>query len=126
MRISDWSSDVCSSDLIVGAREAKAEKNGVVVALQCLERQLAPEALPQYESDAADGQDIGGLALGEVVDRLVGGDAVLVEAAGLFPPVDQIDVMTMQRQAVSAGEAGGAGTDHRHAPARRGRAGEEL
>src|SRR3546814_10826439 len=102
MRISDWISDVCSSDLaeilardaeIVGAREAKAEKNGVVVALQGVERQLAPEALFQDRPDAANGENIGRFALGEIVDRLVGGDAIFVEAAGLFPPVDQIDVM---------------------------------
>src|SRR3546814_21102557 len=81
MRISDWISDVCSSDLaeilardaeIVGAREAKAEKNGVVVALQGVERQLAPEALFQDRPDAANGENIGRFALGETVDRLVG------------------------------------------------------
>src|SRR3546814_10500968 len=42
MRISDWSSDVCSSDLI-GVTDAEAEGVGVVLVAQCGAKQVGLE-----------------------------------------------------------------------------------
>ena len=68
----------------VDAGEAEAEEHRVEVAAQLGEREVAAERLAGLDRDAADRQDEIDLALGEVVDRLVGGDAVFVEAADLL------------------------------------------
>src|SRR3546814_17820338 len=44
MRISDWSSDVCSSDLIVGLGESRKERAGLVAQLANLSPY--PESVP--------------------------------------------------------------------------------
>ena len=59
------------------------------------------------------------LALGEIVDRLVGGDAVFVEPAGLAARVEDDDVVAVHGEPVRAGEAGRPGADHGDAPAGR-------
>ncbi len=57
------------------------------------------------------------LAGGEILGGLVGGDAELVQAAGLVLGVVEHDRVAPHRQAVGAGEARGARTDDRDAPA---------
>ena len=60
-------------------------------------------------------------------DRLVGGDAELVEPAALRPGVDQHHLVPEHRQPVRAGEPGRAGADHRDPPAgRRGARGTDA
>ena len=74
------------------------------------EREIAAEHLAGLD-DAADRQDELDLALGEAVDRLVGGDAVFVEPAGLRPGVEYDDVVAVHGEAMGAGEARRAGAD---------------
>src|SRR3546814_3467154 len=83
MRISDWSSDVCSSDL---GREVLDQQHAAALRKIALDLGVAAEALrllahvehrqaepfgdPRREGDA------GGLATGDAVDRLVAGLAL--------------------------------------------------
>jgi len=64
------------------------------------------------QRDAADRQQPVDLFGGEAAGGLVGGDAVLVQAASLGPRVEQRDVMALAGQTVGAGQAGGSGADH--------------
>ena len=67
-----------------------------------------------------------GLAGGEIVRRLVGGDAVFVEPGRLRPRLEDDRPRGRDRQRVRAGEPGRSGADDRDALARRRRAGEGL
>ena len=58
--------------------------------------------------------------------HFIGGDAVFVEAAGLFARVEHGDVVPAQRQRVRAGEPRRPGADHRDFFPRRGGAGERV
>ncbi len=82
-----------------------------MAGLQIGEREVAAEHLPVANLDAADGQHVVHFVLGEVIDRLVGGDAVFVEAAGLFAGIVDDDVMAVDGKAVGAGETRRAGAD---------------
>src|SRR3546814_1341801 len=66
MRISDWSSDVCSSDLLDLGVAAEALR----LLAHVEHRQAEPFGDPRREGDA------GGLATGDAVDRLVAGLAL--------------------------------------------------
>src|SRR3546814_622097 len=46
MRISDWSSDVCSSDLVYGGTCLASERPGLPAALRLLEAEIARQVLP--------------------------------------------------------------------------------
>src|SRR3546814_4143079 len=46
MRISDWSSDVCSSDLVYGGACLASERPGLPAALRLLEAEIARQVLP--------------------------------------------------------------------------------
>ena len=61
--------------------------------------------------DAADRQDEFGFLLREAVGRLVGGDAIFVEARGFLSRLENRHVMAGDRQRMRAGKAGRAGAD---------------
>jgi hypothetical protein len=61
--------------------------------------------------DAADGKNVIDLLLGEIVDGLVGGDAVFVEAARFSAGIVDDDVVALDGEAMGAGETGRAGAD---------------
>jgi len=82
-----------------------AEEHRVVAAEQRIERHVATELRATADLDAADRQQPRDLLLREVVDGLVGRDAVLVEAAELRPGVEQHHVVPTPRQPVRAGQA---------------------
>ena len=75
---------------------------------------VAAEADADAQLDPADAQDPVDLGLRETVHGLVGGDAVLVEAARLAPGLEEGHRMARRGELVGAGEAGGAGADHGH------------
>ena len=100
---------------LVGRPEPHGEKHGVVVASELVELDVLAEGDAVLRLDAADRQDEGGLLGGEVVDRLVGGDAVFVEAARLAARLEDRDVDAGDGERVRAGEARGPGADDRHA-----------
>src|SRR3546814_16106810 len=86
MRISDWSSDVCSSDLVDDERAILRAGGGVVLCL----RRRAPRAPGQVEGCVAEAQEgevvklVGAVAadLVRYPDAVVGhGDAAVVDAA---------------------------------------------
>ena len=106
--------------------EADAEEDGVEVGEELGERQVGAEARALADGDAADAEEPGDLGLGEAVHRLVGGDAELVEPAGLGAAVHKHDVVAEHGEAVGAGEPCRAGADHGDALARRRGAGEGL
>ena len=84
-------------------------------------------SMPPIDSSHVD------LPLREVAGRLVGGEAVFVQAAELRAGLEQHDGVAAPRQAVRAGQPGRSGADHRDAPAalrgareqRRARVGEQ-
>ncbi len=107
----------------VDVAEADAEEHGVMQSRKLLERDVAAERLPVADRDTADLQQPVDLRLGKAVDRLVGGDAVLVEAADLGLRFVDDDVMAVHGEPVGAGKPGRAGADDGHSLAgHRGRA----
>src|SRR5690606_5123129 len=72
----------------VDAGKAHAEKDGVEIGGEFAEREIATEHLAGADFDAADSGHVFHFAAREVVGRLVGGDAVFIEAAGLFTRVE--------------------------------------
>ena len=82
---------------LVGRAEAHAEEDRVVVAPQVLKLHVAAERLAAPNLDAPDRENEIDLPGGEIVDRLIGGDAVFVEAARLLARFED--------RAVDAGEA---------------------
>jgi hypothetical protein len=70
------------------------------------QRDVAAERLAGLDRDAADRQDEIDLGLGEIVRRLVGGDAVFVEPADLRLRVEDDDVVAVHGKAMGAGEPG--------------------
>src|SRR5690606_24891101 len=95
----------------VDAGEPHAEEHGAVGGGELGEEDVAAERPAVLDRDATDRGDIVDLGLGEIVRRLVGGNAVLVEAAGLGLRLEDDDVVAVDRQAVRGGEAGGTGAD---------------
>ena len=91
-----------------------------------VQRQVAPQRLAVLDRDAADLQQPVDLGLREVAGRLVGGDAVFVQPAGLGPRVVEHHVMPVHRQPVRAGQSRRPRPHHRHPLARRRRAGEGM
>jgi hypothetical protein len=84
-----------------------------------------PSAVLGPHLDAADGQQPVDLLLRKAVHRLVGRQAVFVQAAELGLVVEQGHRMAQHRQPVSAGQPGRPGADHRHALAAGRRAREQ-
>src|SRR5579883_1347996 len=78
---------------LIDAGQAETEKDGVVIALQALQIDVAAERHAVLHRNAADREDEGGLSLGEIARRLVGGDAVFVEPGRLFPRFENRHVM---------------------------------
>src|SRR3546814_7656119 len=87
MRISDWSSDVCSSDLLVGiaqhfqyeAAAARPQRDKLFLPAQC---QLAePDLLCAFQGFAQD--DIG------FFGKLVGGNDII--GLGIIEDVDRVE-----------------------------------
>ena len=76
-----------------------------------------PSADVRAQLDATDAGDERHLDLCEIVDHLVGGDAVLVEAAGLAALVHDNDLVAVPGKGMGAGETCGARTDHSDPPA---------
>ncbi len=100
---------------LIDAGQAETEKDGVVIALQALQIDVAAERHAVLHRNAADREDEGGLSLGEIARRLVGGDAVFVEPGRLFPRFENRHVMAALGQRMGAGEPGGPGPDDRDA-----------
>src|SRR3546814_2051739 len=88
MRISDWSSDVCSSDLMVFGRGADAGYEGAVGARHHHQRPVGLEVVGQRHRDAERAHawhavlDVPGLEVGVPVEFL-GAEARLVVQARL-------------------------------------------
>ncbi len=67
----------------VDACKTQSEEYGVKVLTQLGDGEIAAELLAGLDIDAADRQDEVDLRLREIIDGLVGGDAVFVETADL-------------------------------------------
>ncbi|MPL84611.1 hypothetical protein SDC9_30576 [bioreactor metagenome] len=103
-----------------------AEEDGVVPAEQIRERAVARTAKRpvRHHLDAADLQEPGDLARGEIVGRLVGGDAVFIEPAELRLRLVEHHLVALEREPVRTGKPRGPAAHHRdRAPG--GRAGSE-
>src|SRR3546814_4758675 len=55
MRISDWSSDVCSSDLTLGLPPGLTAATGMDALTHCIETFLSPRVNPPADAIALDG-----------------------------------------------------------------------
>ena len=110
----------------VDAAEAHAEEHRIILGCEVGQGEVLAEQLAGLDGDAADGGDVVHLGLRKAVGRLVGGDAVFVEAARLGLAVEDHDIVTVHGEPVGGREAGGARADNGDALAGRGCAGEEL
>ena len=99
--------------------EAEAKEHRVEITLQRAQRQIGAERAAMLDADAANGEEKSHLALSEVVDELVGRDAVLVEPTRLRSRLEHRDVVAMACQAMGTGETGRAGADNGDALAAR-------
>src|SRR3546814_17358695 len=77
MRISDWSSDVCSSDLLARLEEGKAKTGGIAAGLDDLHLFAAIAAAPRQETkdavrDAVQAIDADALRPREGLDLIYG------------------------------------------------------
>ena len=103
----------------IDAAEAQAEEHGVMPAAQRREIDVDAEPPARHDRDAADAEDEVDLGLGEIGRRLVGGDAVFVEAAELRPGVVERHGMAEQRQAMRRRQPRRPGPHHGDAAAGR-------
>src|SRR5690606_31401972 len=110
----------------VDAGKAHAEKDGVEIGGEFAEREIATEHLAGADFDAADSGHVFHFAAREVVGRLVGGDAVFIEAAGLFTRVEDNDRVPVDSQPMGGGKAGRTCANDGDAAAGGGRAAIEL
>src|SRR3546814_16252223 len=86
MRISDWSSDVCSSDLAAGAEEVSFQIGGATVPADLLVSQaLALAGQEESPLDVAAGNDALGGG-GRAYDDNLGSILDLLIAQGVIPP----------------------------------------
>ena len=121
------SSRLARQSELVGRTEADAEEHRVVIAAQLLERHVAAERDAVLHRDPAGRQDEGDFARGEVVGRLVGGDAVFVEAARFLALLEDRRLVAGDGERVGAGQSRRTGADDRDALAgRRGAAERRL
>ncbi len=63
-------------------------------------------------------QNVIHLALGEIIDRLIGGDAIFIEPARLLARFEDRHLMAKRCKLVCAGKSRRSSADHRHPPAR--------
>jgi hypothetical protein len=108
------------------AGKAHAEEDRVIVATQRRQGDVAAQRLVVADLDAADLEQEVDFRAGEMIRHLVFGDAVFVEAAGMGASLIDHDIMAQHRQAMGAGQARRAGTDHRDLAAGEGRPGERM
>src|SRR5690606_14928353 len=87
------------------------EDHRVVLRPEPVERQPLAKRAAVLHRDAADPHQPGDLGLGEAARRLVAGDSVFVEPAGLGPGVVDHDVVALHRQPVRRRKPGGPLTD---------------
>ncbi|SPU60671.1 Uncharacterised protein [Brucella melitensis] len=76
--------------------------------------------------DAADLQHEIKFALGEIVHRLIGGDAIFVETTALGPGLEDRHLMAMHGKAMCSRNARRASADNGNVPARFGCAGKRV
>src|SRR3546814_14037878 len=76
MRISDWSSDVCSSDLYVERFLAEAEKNPGFINLDSDLRLNKPQLDVEVDRERVADTGVGVLAFGRTLETLLGGRQV--------------------------------------------------
>ena len=92
--------------------QTEAEEHRIELLMQLAEGQVLSEFLPVADFDAADLQQKIEFLLRVIVHQFVLGDPVFVEAASLFPCLENHHVMTVHGTAVSAGQTGRTGADH--------------
>ncbi len=95
----------------VDAGKAHAEEDGVEIGSEVGEGEVAAELQAVLHLDAADREHVVDFVLREIVDRLVGGDAVFVEAAGFLARLEDHDVVAVHGEAMGAGKARRSGAD---------------
>src|SRR3546814_14697867 len=117
MRISDWSSDVCSSDLVDLAREVRGQHLEIERARARPGRELAPviQRVGEFRIEPADAQE---LALAEIAADLHAGDAlerfgdvllgIFADVLGRDAVPDDIAIALVFDRALTAGQLGRA------------------
>ena len=102
---------VRQSEALAGS-QADAEEHRVELLVQLAQAEVVTQLVAVADLDAADLQKKFHFALGEIVDQLVGGDAVFIKAAGFLAGLEDHHLVTMHGQAMGAGQPRRAGTDH--------------
>ena len=99
---------------IVHMGKAGADEHRIVTVGKVGERKVGAEFLAMANLDPADGQHVVDFARGEIVDRLVGGDAEFVQPARLVAGLVDRDGMAVHGKAVRAGQPRRPCADNRH------------
>ncbi|MNJ44476.1 hypothetical protein D3C77_395300 [compost metagenome] len=120
-----WGTFVGQAQLAAGI-QSKAEEHRIELLLQFGQAEVLAQHLIVTDLDTTDLQYEIHLALGEVVDHLVLGNAVLVQASGLGPGLEDHHVMAVPGQAMGTGQTGRPGADHGNTLAGSGRALERM
>ena len=106
--------------------KTKPEEDRIEFGRKRVELDTGAQRQTVLHLDPADAEDVIHLALGDIIDRLIGGDAIFIEAARLGPGFEDGHRMALHRQGMGAGKACRPGPDHRHRFPRRRALPEDL
>jgi hypothetical protein len=97
----------------VDASQPECQEHCIVVLTQLRQGKVHAKAYAHAQFYATDAEDVVDFLLREVVDRLVGSNAVFVEPARLRITIEYDGAMPEHGQSMCAGQPGGAGADDR-------------
>ena len=95
-------------------RQPHAKKHRVIRLLQIAQHHIAPQSLAMFDPYPTDFQQPIHLGLGKILHRLVGCDAVFVQATRLGPRIKHHHIMPVQRQPVRTRQPRRPRPHHRH------------
>src|SRR5262249_49084585 len=88
----------------IDALKPHGEENRIIDLSKALERHLLAKLAPILDGDAADAENEAYFRLREVIDGLIGGNAIFIESAWLLLGLMDGDLMAVHRKAVRAGK----------------------
>ena len=110
----------------VDAAQTHAKKHRVIIGAKPVKRQIAPKRTARMQRDAADLHQPIKLRPGKAIRRLIGRDAIFIQAAPLGSRIEQIDLMALHCQAMRASQTRRASAHDGHALACLGRAAKGM
>lgn len=92
--------------------EPKAEKDGIVLIPQVTEPQVTAQALAIADLDAPDAQQKRHFTLGKIINQLIAGDTVLVQATRFLTGFEDDHIVPVHGQTMCTRQARRAGADY--------------